>query len=344
MKRLILAAAAAATIFASAVMADEVTFKNGDRLTGTVVQSAGGKLVLKTTVAGDVTIDLSEVQSVKSDEPIRIDLKDGSTISAESVSASTEPGAIQVDTKAEDQATVSQNVEVSQIAAMNVSQEPQWSGSVFVGGTMVRGNSKSTTLSARADATRKARDNQIKLSAGYLFGRDTAPDTGVTTTTTENWFASGQYNHDITARLYGYGNLRIERDRIADLDLRLIPGGGVGYRFIEGPEFNFSGEAGLAWVFESYKSGGSEDHIAARLAYHLDWAINDKVKLTHDLEYLPSLEDFGDFNVIASAGVRATLTDRMFAELRIEDRYDATPAAGVSKTDLRYILGVGWNF
>jgi len=34
----------------------------------------------------------------------------------------------------------------------------------------------------------------------------------------------------------------------------------------------------------------------------------------------------------------------LFAELRYEFRYDATPAVGRNRTDQRYILGAGWAF
>jgi hypothetical protein len=46
----------------TAVLADQVTLKNGDRLTGTVVKSDGKTLVLHTDAAGDVTIQFDTIQ------------------------------------------------------------------------------------------------------------------------------------------------------------------------------------------------------------------------------------------------------------------------------------------
>ena len=48
--------------------------------------------------------------------------------------------------------------------------------------------------------------------------------------------------------------------------------------------------------------------------------------------------------LIADAGLRVTLTSKMFAEYKLELRYDAMPAEGASRTDLRHIVGVGWKF
>jgi hypothetical protein len=41
------------------------------------------------------------------------------------------------------------------------------------------------------------------------------------------------------------------------------------------------------------------------------------------------------------AGLRATVYQGFFAEAKIELRYDSTPA---KKEDVRYLLGVGWQF
>jgi len=41
--------------FAGSVMADQVTLKNGDRLTGTIVKSDGKTVLIKTEFAGEVT-------------------------------------------------------------------------------------------------------------------------------------------------------------------------------------------------------------------------------------------------------------------------------------------------
>ena len=63
----------------SALFADQVTLKNGDRLTGTIVKSDGKELVLHTDAAGDVTIKFDQVQEIKTDADLHVTLKDGKT-------------------------------------------------------------------------------------------------------------------------------------------------------------------------------------------------------------------------------------------------------------------------
>src|SRR5579871_4702214 len=66
------------SIFFSAVLfADQVTMKNGDRLSGSIVKFDGKNLVLKSEMAGDVTIPWDSVTAITSSAPLNVGLKDG---------------------------------------------------------------------------------------------------------------------------------------------------------------------------------------------------------------------------------------------------------------------------
>ena len=334
-KRLALALAALTLGAACApASADEIRLKNGDRLTGKIAEASGGKLKITTAAEGDITVDLKEVQTFSTDEPVEVRLKDG-TIIREAVRPSDTAGAIGVGAGADQP--------LSEVKSIKTKRD-QWTGALVVGGLLTRGNSDTESLNVSVEASRRTDTDRISANAGYIYSRQKDPDTGNKSTAADNWFVGGKYDYFFTEKFYGYGAMRVDHDRIAGLDLRLTPSLGVGYQWVETPGFNFATEGGLAYVHEEYSAGGSDDHMAARLAYHVDKKFNEKVALMHNLEYLPSLERGSDFNVNADAGVRATLTKAMFAEFKFEWRYDATPAPGAEKNDLRYTLGVGWTF
>ena len=60
MRRLLLTA----TLLVGAAYADQVTLKNGDRLTGSVVKSDAKALTLKSEFAGTVAIDWNAVETI----------------------------------------------------------------------------------------------------------------------------------------------------------------------------------------------------------------------------------------------------------------------------------------
>ena len=72
---------ATAMSLASVAGADTVMLKNGDRLTGTVEVSDGKDVTLKTDFAGEIKIQWSAVQELKTDKPIYVVTPDKKTVS-----------------------------------------------------------------------------------------------------------------------------------------------------------------------------------------------------------------------------------------------------------------------
>jgi putative salt-induced outer membrane protein YdiY len=321
------------TLFASAAAAaaraDEVIFNDGDRVTGTVTKVGGGKITIEGTKFGTVTADVKDVRSF--------------TGPLAAATQATQPTTL---------ATTAPTTRPTTVAAAAPPPPPapkadkvkRWSGSVLGSAIVSRGNSESETYRVNFDATRKGDNNTLTLSAGYAFGRSEERSTGDVSTTADNWFGQAKVDHQLGERWYDYALVRVEADYVADLDVRVSPGVGIGYRWIKLPDMNFNTEAGINWVYEQYDNDGHDDHFAVRLAYHLDKKINDKVSFVHNLEYLPSVQDLGDFNLNVDAGLRITLTQRLFADLKAEWRHDASPAPGAEENDLRYTVGVGYKW
>ena len=220
----------------------------------------------------------------------------------------------------------------------------RWSGSVVAGLAVARGNTDSEGWKITADATRKGDNNTLTLNAGYAYEQQKDRTTGDRNTTVDNWFAQAKIEHNLTERLYDYALMRVEQDNVANLQLRLSPGVGSGYRWILKPDEHFNTEAGVSWIYEQYSNDGNTDHIALRLAYHYDRKLNEKVSLVHNVEYLPNVADWGDYNLNADLGLRAMLTEKLFAEFKVVWQHDSTPAPGALEDDLRYTVGVGLNF
>jgi putative salt-induced outer membrane protein YdiY len=330
-------ALALALTAASSAFADEVIFNNGDRLTGKILNVEGGKMTIDTKLAGEIKVDTKEIKTFISDTPIEIRTKGGEKITAKA--AAGDPGTVKV---APATGAAAKTVSVADMKYVNFSQA--WTGDIIAGALFSRGNTFTDNANIAFDLTRRTEQDRWTFGGAYNFGRQRDTATGDKTTTTDNWYAQGKYDYFLNEKLYAFGSFRYEHDRIADLDRRMTPAFGLGYQWIETPDLYFNTEAGLAYVCEHFEDGDSNSFIAARLAYHAKKSFNDKVNLFHDLEYYPSLESLDDYLIIADAGLHVGLTPAMFAEYKIEFRYDSTPAQGASRSDLRHIVGVGWKF
>lgn len=126
-----LAVIAVGGAFSSAALADEIVFKNGDKLTGKIVSAEDGKLKIKSTVAGTVEVDLADVKTFASDAPVSIKLKDG-TIIKQQVAAADKAGEVAV----KPGAVAAQNVPIESIKSIN--QKETWTGSLVAGGLITR--------------------------------------------------------------------------------------------------------------------------------------------------------------------------------------------------------------
>jgi putative salt-induced outer membrane protein YdiY len=324
---------------AAAAHADEVVFKNGDRLTGTIKSADRETMTIESDVAGTVTVEMKTVATFATSEPAEVHLSDGSVL-RQRVTAGDDG---QIVTEGTDRVS-GQRVALADVKAVNPAWG-RWQGRVAAGGLVTRGNSHTDSFNATADAVRRTERDRFTVGAQYIYGRQDDDDTGGERTTNANaWLARAKYDYFVTPKLYPFASFWVERDKVAELDIRLVPSAGLGYQWVETKPLNFFTEAGLAWVYEDFEDEESTDHLAARLAYHVDWTPHDAVELFHDLEYLPSLEDAGDFNTYADAGLRVTLVAAMFAELRAEWRHDQTPAEDAERNDFRYLLAVGWEF
>jgi putative salt-induced outer membrane protein YdiY len=314
-----------------------VIFNNGDKITGTVTELGGGKLKISSTVAGDITVDLKDVQTFSTDAPARIKTSSGERLQS-AVGTSPTTQAVTVDGKP---------LPLADIKSLDTREE-KWTGSILVNGLLTNGNSHSEQLGVDASAQLRRNDerndDRFTLAAGYNFGKQRDSDSGDNTTSVDNWFDLAKYDRFWTEKWYGYASVRTEHDRIADLFLRVTPGVGVGYQWIESPDLNFTTEAGVNYIYENYDPGDTDNRIALRLAYHVDKKINDKVTVFHNLEYLPAFDDPGDYLLNTDAGIRASLTKSFFTEFKAEWKRDSTPAPDAQKNDLRFVLGVGWQF
>ena len=322
---------------AATAAADQVVLKNGDKLDGHIVTLDAGKLTINVLGLGDVKVDTGQIVTFSTDGPVDLRLSDG-TAAKRKVDA-VPGGGVEI----EGGLAANQRVGIAEVAQVNP-PEPAWTGSVAAGALLIRGNSDTDSLSLSVNLAHKTQQDDISVAASYLYGRTRDHTTGVVTTTAENWQVDARYDYNFTKRFYGFLDGQVRKDRVADLDLRVVPSGGVGYRFFEQPDFTLAGEAGLAWVYEKYTNGThTREDVSLHLAYHVTKKFNDEVSAFHDLEYLPSVERSRNYIVNTDVGLRAQLTKHLFGEAKITLDYDSEPAKGSLKNNVYYAVNLGYN-
>jgi len=322
--------------------ADEVIFKNGDRLTGTVVGLADGQLKMDSWSAGTVTVEIAKVRTLTTEAPIEIHFRDGTVVTQRVFSSDEGRFAIERQGVLEPQVFA-----ITDVTAINPAPppKPRWTGDVTAGVTITRSNTDTDNANVSVKLVRSGEVDRITVNAAMLYGRQEDPATGERRTTEDSWSGDAKYDYFVSERMFVYANSGVEKDEILDLDLRLLVGGGVGREWFERDAFSFQTEAGLAWHYEDFANGTeTTDQITGRLAYHLAKRFNDIVALTHDVAWYPALDDMGDYLLTAEVDVRVSLTETMFGSFKLLFDYDSTPAASADNSSFKSILGLGMSF
>jgi putative salt-induced outer membrane protein YdiY len=296
-------------------------------------------LLFKSDIAGEVTVKLSDIRTLSSDDPVEVNLKDNTGFKQKILSA--EAGRFGVEGS---DAMKAQEFAVDDIVSINP-PIPKWTGNISTGVTSTHGNTKTEMISANATLSKRTKNDRTQLTADYAKGDQEDPGTGQTVTIEDWWRAKGKYDYFFSKKKYAYVDGRYEKDAVAELDRRVIIGGGGGYQWIESKNTSFSTELGLASLYEKFDNQtDSNSKLSVQIGYNLNKKLTEKIKFTHDLTYYPSIDKFSDYFLTSTVGVRADFSARIFANFKTIFNYDETPAIGAHKTDVKYFVGLGYNF
>ncbi len=330
------------------VWADVITFKNGDQLTGKLVELKDGKFLFETKEVGTAAFEVALIRNFSTDEPVELHLTDGTVIKSKVLAA--EPERFKIE---KTDLLVAQTFGLSDLAAINPppKSEPKWSGSVNIGLSSTHGNTFTESGSVGFDANRRGEKDRTNVRSLYLVQRSEEKDalTGdkEKVTTEESFIIGGKYDYFFAPKTYGFVNGSFKKDHIANLDRRIIAGLGIGYQLIDEDKMHFNTDVGLAELCEKYTYDDEitqTDEMSLQIGYHFDRKITEKFTFLHNLTYYPSFGSMSDYFLTADAELRASITQSMFANFRAILDYDSTPGQNVSTTDTKYILGVGWIF
>jgi hypothetical protein len=144
--------------------------------------------------------------------------------------------------------------------------------------------------------------------------------------------AALDYDFFITEKTFVWGGALAEKDGMADLDVRFVGGGGLGYQWIEEDDLKFNTRAGMTWVSENYSDlTDDESYIGARLGYRLDYKFWEDFGLFNVTDWIASLESRYDQLVKSSAGLRIYFITELYGEARVDWEWDSSPAQNANR-------------
>jgi putative salt-induced outer membrane protein YdiY len=351
----------------SALFADQVTLKNGDRLTGTVVKSDGKTLVLHTDAAGDITIQFAAIQDIKTDQQLHVSLKGGKTAVGP---VSTTDGKIEIATKAsgtveapKDDVTLIRN-DAEQLAydkSLHPGLMHGWNGGANVGFSIARGNSETENLALALNAVHPTLNDKIML---YVSSINTQNNLA-TPSTVANLVQGGfRYDRNLNPKLFVFGAADFTSNALQFLDLRQVYSGGFGFHAIASDTTTFDFLGGVNYTHETYSNGTeipptppsttptgvfqsygkTNRFVALTLGEELDHKFGKNTVLTENSYFYPNLQQTGEYRWTLNVGTVTKISKWLGWQNQFGDIFVTNPPTGAKKNDVIFTTGLNIAF
>ena len=132
-------------------------------------------------------------------------------------------------------------------------------------------------------------------------------------------------------------------DKFQPFDMRLALNTGIGYHFLDLPEWKLLGRLGIG---ASREFGGPDDHTSQELLFGLDYEhhLSKMQRLTAKVDYFPEWNDFNQYRVVSDLSWEIDLDrpDNVSLKLSLQDRYDST-AGDVAPNLFNYAVLMIWS-
>jgi hypothetical protein len=337
---------------ANALRADQVTMKNGDRLTGIILKSDGKILTIKSDYAGPVNLPWEAVDAITSTEAVNVGLQDGKLLVGQ-VSGS--DGKFQVTVK-ETGSVIAPKESIAFIRSKDeqIAYEKEteryrrpgpldlWAGFVDLGFARAQGNAKTTSMNLSANANRITKRDKTSVYFTSIYDQNSTSSKSVVTANARRGGIS--YNIDIAPQLFAFSSVDMETDEFQSLDLRISPAGGLGYHIIQAENKTFDAQFGTSLNRELFATGLHRTSGEILMGEEYIQKMSALFSVREKTVFYPNVSDTGSYRINFDASGVTTLRKWLSWQLSVSDRFLSNPVGGRQKNDVLFTTGIRVNF
>ena len=330
-----------------ALLADQVTLKNGDRITGQIVKKDGDKLTLKSELLGEVTIPWAAVTSIASSEPLVVVLPGDKSVSG---ALSTSDGKLQVATP-----SGTETAPLAEVAAVrNADEQKQWErlqhprllelwvGYVDLGLSLTRGNAETSTFTTAFNAARATRTDKVTLQFNEIYA--TAQISGKSAATAQAVRGGLDYNRNFGSRLFVDLFNQYEYDKFQDLDLRVVLGGGFGFNAVKGDRSQLDVVGGLDYDRAQFSTPLTRNSAEGYFGDDWSYKLSKISSLQQSFRVFPNFTSGGEYRINFDLGAVTRLKRWLSWQVTASDRLISDPVPGRKKNDILLTTGFRVSF
>ncbi len=342
------------SVAACAAWADQITLKNGDRVTGSIVKKDGNDLTIKSDLMGTVTVPWDQVTAVQSAAPLNVVVTGG----APAVKATIGSGGGQITLTG---AGSPQSVAPAAIATIRDSSEQAayerllhptlfqlWKGSAAVGLAGTAGNSVTSSFNFGVNSSRVTNHDTTAVYFNVVKASSTV--NGVSSGTAQAVRGGWKYARNIGSRLAINTFNDYEYDKFQNLDLRFVLGGGASYRAWKGKKGTLTIPTGFDYDRDKFSIVAPATVGITRTSGEFYWgddlgyAMNGTVGLSESFRMFNNLTTSGAYRANLDVSANVKLHKWLVWNIAFGDRYLSDHSLGRKPNDVLYTTGLGMTF
>lgn len=355
---------------------DVLIFTNGDQLTGKLVRAAGGSVVFKSDMAGEITVPYDKVKELRSSgsfsllkkgPPSRtnlvgqgqISVADGNVIVTPTQVATTQVPPVTLAIKEVgyviDTPTYDREVH-HQIGLMH-----GWNGAVSAGATFVRSTDNNTVFTAGIALARLSPSvnflpprTRTTFNLTETYGTasskvipppppSTPPLPLFTTTKTSIFHSDAERDKYFTPRLYALGNAAFDHNFSQGLSLQQLYGGGIGWTVFNTPRQELDLKGDIHYERQAFFTSPELDLIGSLFAENYRRTLAAKIAFTETVNYIPSWNDTNAYSAMATVGLVLPTWKRLGVNFNVTDNYLNNPSAFYKKNSFQFVAGFAYT-
>ena len=311
-------------------LADTIWLKNGDRLSGEIVSMASGRLLLKTSYAGQIKIAWDQVRGLASEKELRV--KTGGKSIVKGVASKAEDGQLALGGK---------KLALTDVSALNPPDEAHWRFNGGVNAGLINQEGNTTKQTYNIDGRLTARKSVHRV----ILGMESHHEENKGKDTVDNDLVYANYNRFISEKWYALGDLQAFQDKFAGINSRYSGGVGLGYQVWQNDRANLSLELGPSYVNEDSDIRGERDWFAARWALAFDyWIWREAVQFFHRDSIFARVDDADQYFYRTRTGLLFPLGKGFTATVQYNYDWDNDPNPGKDKEDSKFMLKLGYQW
>lgn len=310
-----------------------LVLKNGDQITGDIKRIWDSEISIEPKYSDEFQVDVSAIDHIESDRKFEIELEDGTSLVAQLAGADSDGNQI---------VKVGEKIVVVPLEEILELEEPEkdfdWRSNVDFSAAINSGNTDSSNTRLRADTTVRFLGHRHIGEVTFL-----KEDLAGKTTQDKDLFTY-DYNWLFRDPWFFGTKVSFERDRIIELDHRVILSVGIGRDIWNTPRKALSVQLGAGAQTEEIGLVTTESAVATwSLRYRQDF-FSYNLELYHNNSITHNISGRSNTSYKTTTGLRYKITDLLYANLSVDFDYETDPVDTAVSEDIALLAGVGVEF